>query len=361
MQTHTKTRLTVGLLAVIALLLLTSIYINTRSTTPDHLLKVNGRIEAEHYLASTKAAGKILQVSAQEGDWVKAGQVLAVLDDAQVRARVTQAAAAYGAVLAQYKAAQTGLELLKKQVPLQVASAQATVDHAKAMLNSAQASSLQANKDTERYRQLYAKGTIEKHQLESSQLNAEVLRDQVQVAEMALIQAQKALAEADLGDDQVLVKTDEVAAVKALTLQAQASLMEAMSVFEDMKITAPIDGVITKRLVNVGEVVSPGSGLFDLVNLDALYLKGYVAENRIGQIHLNQKADLKVDAFPNQTFATTVTYIASQAEFTPKEVQTQDERVKLVYAVKLLLDANPEHRLMPGIPADAWINLPESH
>jgi len=108
-------------------------------------------------------------------------------------------------------------------------------------------------------------------------------------------------------------------------------------------------------MVDAGEVVAVGAPLLELVDLDHLYLKVYVPEIQIGKVRLDLPARIYTDAFPEQPFEARVRYIASKAEFTPKEVQTPDERVKLIYAVKLYLNDNPDHRLTPGLPADAII------
>ena len=111
--------------------------------------------------------------------------------------------------------------------------------------------------------------------------------------------------------------------------------------------------------MDVGEVVTAGAPLYELVDLDRLYLKAYVPEVQIGKLRLGLRARIYTDAFPDEPFPAVVRYIASRAEFTPKEVQTPDERVKLIYAIKLYLDENPEHRLTPGLPADAVIRWRE--
>jgi HlyD family secretion protein len=141
--------------------------------------------------------------------------------------------------------------------------------------------------------------------------------------------------------------------------QAEAVLSESQSVLDDFKIAAPSSGMITTRLADAGEVVAAGSPLFDIVDLDRLYLKVYVPEIFIGKLRLGLPARIYIDAFADRYFDATVKYIASNAQFTPKEVQTPDERVKLVYAVKLYLKNNPDHRLSPGLPADAIIQWKE--
>ncbi|MCG8380461.1 MAG: HlyD family efflux transporter periplasmic adaptor subunit, partial [Proteobacteria bacterium] len=108
-----------------------------------------------------------------------------------------------------------------------------------------------------------------------------------------------------------------------------------------------------------GEVVQAGQPLYELVDLQRLYLKVYIPEVEIGKVRLGLKAKVYTDAFPDEPFDATVRYISSRAEFTPKEVQTPDERVKLVYAVRLYLDENPDNRLTPGLPSDAVIRWQE--
>ncbi len=323
---------------------------------PEGVIKINGRTEADHYLAATKTGGKVIKVAVQEGDSVKAGALLAQLDDAQVRSKVTQAAAAYGAVLAQYKAAQTGFKVLQQQVPLKIDSAKATLTHAQAQLKAAQATESQMFKDYQRLKTLLKKGHVNRERTEQANLAYQTAKANRITAETAVEQAQKALNEAKLGWEQLKAKQDEVDAAKAQTLQAQAALMETMTLLDDMKIRAPVDGVITQQLAYEGEVLAPGAALFDQVNLDKIYLKGYVAEKYLGRIHLNQKALIHFDGLKTP-YPATLKYISAQTEFTPKEVQTQDERVKLVYAVKLYLDKNPQHRITPGLPADATLKL----
>jgi HlyD family secretion protein len=356
METRTKTRLSIAIIVTAAAAMTAAFLLTRPAPLPDDVIKVNGRTEADHYLSATKVGGKVIKINRQEGDAVKEGDVLAQLDDAQIRAKVTQAAAAYGAVLAQYKAAQTGLEVLQKQVPLKIATAKASVTHAQAQLKAAQANEEQALKDLNRMQALLEKGSVNQHRVEQARLAYKTAKANRITAETAVNQAQKLLDETELGWDQIKAKTDEVNAVKAQTLQAQAALMEAMSVLNDMRITAPIDGVITTQLAHEGEVLAPGSGLFDQINLDKIYLKGYVAEKNIGKIHLGQKAEIHFDSL-ERPYPATIRFISSQTEFTPKEVQTQDERVKLVYAVKFYLDDNPQHRITPGLPADAYVKI----
>jgi len=259
---------------------------------PEGLIQANGRIEGDQVMVAAKFGGRIAQLEAREGDTVSAGQVLVRLDDSQVGARVTQARAAVTALEAQVRAAAS-----REQ---------------------------QARRDVERFRGLGAEGTVSVYELEQAELAWSVARDQWRQAQ------------AQAGN-------------------ARAALAEAESVLADLTIRAPIAGTVTARMADLGEVVGAGTPLLTVVDLDRLYLKVYVPEIEIGRLRLGLPARVHIDAFPDQPYPATLRYIAAQAEFTPKEVQTRDERVKLVYAVRLYLAANPDHRLTPGLPADAVI------
>ncbi len=322
---------------------------------PEGLVQANGRIEGDHFIVAGKVPGKVAELLAREGDSVGRGKVLARLDDAQVRARVDQARQAAAAMEAQVRAATTALEVARKDLPLAIQTAEANLAHVRAQWASARSSAEQAARDAERFRRLAETGTVDRHRYEQMALASEVAANQARSAEEAVRVAERQLAQARLGDERLRAKADEVKALAAQLNRARAGLAEAESVRADLTIAAPASGIVTQRLVNAGEVVAAGSPLFDIVDLDRLYLQVYVPEQAIGKVRLGLPARVFTDAFPDRPLAATVHYIAAQAQFTPKEVQTPDERVKLVYEVRLYLDANPQHRAMPGLPADAVI------
>lgn len=322
---------------------------------PEGLIQANGRMEGETHVVATKMAGKVIRTLAKEGDMVKAGDVLAVLDDSQVRERVQQAVFALASAKARLEATQTSYSLLEKEIPLGIDRARAAKAHADAVLAKAAAAESQSARDAERYGRLAEEGTIGRQKSEHALLALASARSDRESAESAATQAQKLLEDALLGPSRLQARAEEIKAVAAQMRQAEAALAEARSIENDLSVRAPIDGVITVKTVNPGEVVASGAPLFSMIDLDALYLKVYVPEKEIGKLRRGLSARIYMDALPDTPFDGTVTYIASRAEFTPKEVQTPDERVKLVYAVKIALDRNPGHRLTPGIPADAII------
>ena len=145
-----------------------------------------------------------------------------------------------------------------------------------------------------------------------------------------------------------------LAAAQAQMEAAGAARDELKAMQNETKVYAPLSGVVLHKIVNAGEVVAPGAPLVSLVDLRALWLKVFVPEPQIGKIRLGMPAKVYVDAFPGRPIAARVNEISKRAEFTPKDVQTREERVKLVFAVKLAVD-NPDGVLKPGMPADASI------
>lgn len=326
---------------------------------PEGLIQANGRIEGDHYIVAGKVPGRVAELLAREGDMVKKDQVLLRLDDTQLRAKVEQARQAVVALEMQTKAAQTGISVLRKDVPLTVQSAEAALANARSQLATARANEEQAARDAARFRKLAESGTVDRHRYEQMELASQAARNQAIAAQQGVTVAGKQLDQARLGPERIRAKESDVAALAAQSDQAKAALAEAQSILDDLTIRAPAAGIVTTRMADVGEVAAAGAPLFDIVDLDRLYLKVYVPGIEIGKVRLNLPARIYTDAFPDQPFPATVRTIASRAEFTPKEVQTPDERVKLVYAVRLYLDHNPEHRLTPGMPADAVIRWRE--
>jgi multidrug efflux pump subunit AcrA (membrane-fusion protein) len=145
---------------------------------------------------------------------------------------------------------------------------------------------------------------------------------------------------------------EQIAAVEA-QVQIARSALEALEVeLEKFTLESPIGGLVLARPAHVGEVALPGAPLLTLADLERVTLTIYVPEDQLGKVQIGQAVSVTVDAYPDRTFAGTVTYISSEAEFTPKNVQTREERVNMVFAVKVEL-ANPDHALKPGMPADA--------
>jgi len=327
---------------------------------PDGLIQANGRIESDTVNISSKLAGRILTLAAREGDVVKAGAPLAQLDDRSVRARYEEAQAALATAAARVEAARTNLAVMRKEVPVAIEIAEAGVASAEAAERRALGAEAQDQRDAERARRLVADGSMPEQSAEQAQLVWQLAQDQRVAAQASRTQAQRSLDDARLGPHRIRAKEAELMSLEAMRREAEARVAEAQTAVDDLRIASPIDAVVTSRFANVGEVVNAGMPLMELVDLDRLYLKVYVPEREIGKVRRGLPARIYSDAFPGKPFDATVRYIASRAEFTPKEVQTPDERTKLVYEVRLYLDANPDHKLTPGLPADAVIRWNEN-
>jgi multidrug resistance efflux pump len=182
-------------------------------------------------------------------------------------------------------------------------------------------------------------------------MNAQVdaAKTQYEVAEAQVKQAEAALELLKAG-----ATKEEVDVAKAQVAQAQAALNSLKVQRDQMLLTSPIDGLVTSREVYVGEMATPGLPLLTVANLDTVKLTVYIPENAYGKVKVGQEVAVTVDSFPGETFEGTVVYIANRAEFTPKNVQTKEERVSTVYAIKIRVP-NPDHKLKPGMPADAII------
>jgi HlyD family secretion protein len=354
---------------------------------PEGLIQASGRIEGDQITIAADVSGRIVEMTAREGDLVEAGRVLARLDDRAVRARVVQAEKALAAADATVRRAEAehavgdarldagvkSLEVLRQEVPLQVEGADADLERARAEHATAEAGEQKNRRDYERIANLHQRDAVTDEERDDAELAWIESHNGVLTAGAAVRSAEQRAAEARLGTDRITAREADVqrlraevsraeAAVeesRARRAEAEAMLDEARSVLEDLTVVAPVEGTIVTRISEPGEVIVAGTPLYDLVDLDRLYLRAYIPQQHVGKLSLGAPARVYTDAFPDEPYPATVGQIASRAEFTPREVQTPEQRVKMVFAVKLYLSENPEHRLRPGLPADAVLRWKE--
>lgn len=248
-------------------------------------------------------------------------------------------------------AAQAQLDLARAAaLPAEVAAADAAIDAADSQVAIAEAGVLAAEAALTQ-----AQTAVETSQDEVSMADAAVAAAQAQVI---IAQGQLDAAEANLARLKAGATAEEIAVLEAQIQQGEAAVtiatvsMKAVEIeLGRSEISAPTDGIVLQRLVRAGELAVPGAPLFLMADLDEVTLTVYVPEAELGRVSLGQAIDVNVDAY-DERFSGEVTHIASQAEFTPRNVQTQEERVHMVFAVKVTLE-NEDHRLKPGMPADA--------
>lgn len=324
-------------------------------TPADGLIQVSGRIESDDITLASRVAGRVVVIRRREGDTTRANEVMALLDDRTVRAQLAEARAAADTAAMQAAAARSALVVLRQEAPDAIAAAHAALAGAQANLRQAESSAHQAGLDSQRAQTLVKEHLIDLQSAQRSALAWKIAEEQLASAMADRRKAEQTLRDAAMGPERIRSQEAALAALKAAQGQAEAHVREVESLLDELTISAPLPAMVTGRFVNIGDVVNVGTPLYQLVDLDHLYLKVYVPEADIGKVRLGLPAQIFTDAFPGRPYPATVRYIASRAEFTPKEVQTPEERVNLVYETRLYLDANPQHRLTPGLPCDAMI------
>jgi len=375
-------------------------------------IQASGTIEARDVAIVAELGGRVMEVTVDEGDMVRHGQPLVVLDDTDLVVQIAQAQAALrvaqaeldrtraGARPEEVAAAQTALhqalirargawrewqdairarehsqdlEMRITEARTDLALTEHDVEMAEAELEAARQS-----RDREKWGSVeYRIAEKQVAAAEESLAAAQALRDGAR-AKLAALQAMHerplileaemhaaegayriacadvAVARAELEAIKAPPLAEDIAVAQAGVHRAQAALRVLEVMRKKMTLHAPCDGLVSSRAVEVGEIATPGAPLLTIADLGEVTLVIYVPETQIGRVRLGQEAVVTVDSYPGRGFDGRVTYIADQAEFTPRNVQTKEERVNTVFAVEITL-SNPEWLLKPGMPADALL------
>ncbi len=312
------------LVLVIAAIIVASILRGRENRGP---LRVSGTVEATEARLGFEAPGRLAEVFVREGDRVTAGQVLARLDTTEVAARVEQS-----------RAQQAGAEA--RLLELERGSRSEEIAQARAEASAARDRLKQAVLDKDRAQLLFDGGAVSREVYDRAVTALDVAKAQAQQAEERLLLVQRGPRE------------EQIAAQRAALAGASASLEAAAAALDYMTARAPFPGVVTVRHREPGETMSPGNPAITIMNPDDRWVRIYVPENRIGRVSIGQGAAVASDSYPDKRYQGEVTFIASEAEFTPKNVQTAEERVKLVYAVKVRVTGDAAMELKPGMPVD---------
>jgi HlyD family secretion protein len=292
-----------------------------QSAAPDTLL-VSGNIEAHQSLLSFKdVTSRIIELPFDEGKWVQQGTLLARLDDSNYQQQVAIDEAA--------------VQVQEQQLT----SDTANLDAAEHTVANDRADLDQKTADYHRYQELW------KNDATSAQS-----RD---LAETAMKQSRAAIAR-----DQSLVDVarQNIATAAANIKNAEETLRLARITLGYTTLRAPFSGVILVRQTELGEVMQPGTPVVTLADLDHIWLRAYVSETDLGKVRWNEPVTVTTDTYPGKKYQGRISFISSSAEFTPKSVETHEERVTLVYRIKIDVN-NPNHELKPGMPADGLIQL----
>ncbi|MBN2264394.1 MAG: efflux RND transporter periplasmic adaptor subunit [Candidatus Aminicenantes bacterium] len=318
---------------VVALLCAAGLACSSRSD--ENVITASGTIEAVEVSVAAKVAGQIVDLAVDEGARVRPGDILAVIDHATIDIQLRQAEA--------------GVRLAEAQLALLAKGARSEdIRQTEFALKQAETALATAEDDARRMRELLRTGSVTAKQAEDAE------------ARLTVAAAQRAAASEALAKVRRLARPEEIRAAEARLDQARAGAELLAKTIADSTVTAPTGGTITHKAVEAGELVTPGTTIVTVAHLDTVYVMIYVTEGELGRVRLGDPVEITIDAFPARPFAGKVTYISPEAEFTPKNVQTKEDRVKLVFGVKVGID-NPEGLLKPGLPADAVIRVgPES-
>lgn len=288
-----------------------------------------GTVEATESSIAAQVPGRIVKMNFEEGALVQKGDTLAEIDHRSLVQQVNQAKAA--------------LVMAKQQYDLLIAGARSEdVKVGEEGVKQAQANFNLAKLSFDRTSKLYSEHSVPKSQLDAARTQYEVAQAQLQSAHQTLEKLRH------------YARPEELRSAAAQVEQAQAALDNATIAFDHSYVTAPFSGTVLDKLQEPGDFANIGSPLYTIANLKTMKMTVYIDEVSLARIRLNDRAKVLLDGMPNHPFDGKVIYISPTAEFTPKNVETKQDRIKLVFAVKLEI-ANPEGYLKAGLPADATI------
>ena len=323
------------LILVVAAIAGTLFYLLTREEGEKELfIKISGNIEATEADVGFRVLGRIVNRYVEEGGWVEKGKVLARLDDEDLRNRLELARATLVSGQARLD------KLLAGSRPEEIREAEAAVNQAKFDSDNRQ-------NQYERMKLLYEKRVIPKETYDNSETALKVAKAALERATQNYLIVKEGPRKEDIDDARAQVE------------QAKASLKLAETQLSYTVIYAPFSGVLLVKSAEVGEVVNPGTPVLTLADIENVWLKAYISETDLGNIKWGQEVMVTTDLRPKKEYRGRISFISSQAEFTPKSIQTEKERVTLVYRIKVDI-SNPNHELKPGMPADGKILLTSS-
>lgn len=305
------------------------LYYHNRTSIRQDSIRVSGNIEVTDVDLGFKIPGRVVERLVSEGETVKAGQTVARLDSQDLAQEIAQRRA-------QVAAARAALaELTAGSRPEEISQAQA-------VLERTQADGDRARVEYDRQKKLYEREVISTREYDQA-------KTAYTAAEARIREAKEILTLVRKGP-----RKEKIDQGRATLQQTKEALSLAETRMGYSNLVSPLSGIVLSENVEPGEYVSPGTPVITVGDLNRVYLRGYIDETDLGRVKVDQKVRITTDTFPGKSYEGKISFIASQAEFTPKNVQTQKERVKLVYRIKVDIP-NPRMELKPGMPADAEI------
>lgn len=293
-------------------------------------VEASGTVEATEADLGFTVPGRLLHIAPREGDRVVEGDTLAALENREFQAAVASAQAQLESQEARLRELRSGAR------PQEIAGARAALEAAREQED-------QARREAERAQRLHQGGALSTQALEQA-------RTRLESAVASRKQAEESLDLVEEGP-----RAETLAAQEAATAQARAALERSRAALDETVLLAPFDGLVTVRHREPGEILGPGVPVLSLMVTDDRWVRIYVREDRIGRVFLGTEAEITTDSYPDRVFSGEVFFIGSEAEFTPRNVQTDEERTRLVYPVKVRITDDQELALKPGLPADVLI------
>ena len=360
-------------------------------------IQASGRIEVTEVNVSSKVTGRVAVLRVEEGTDVKTGQLIAELEGEELEAQLGQARAILQSAEARLTQARITLRVEPTTIRTQIRQAEETlraaeerlrllragsrvqeIEEGRANLRQNQARLEMAKLTRDRFRGLVADGAVARQDLDRAESDFQaaeaavratrerlaILEEGPRAEDIRAVQAERdraaaALEAARANAASLDLRQQDVHVAEAAVREAAANVRRLESQVAELKVFAPLDATVLTKAVETGEVVSAGRPLVLLGDLDHPWIKIYVTETELGRVKLGAPARILVDSFPGEAFRGTVSWISDQAEFTPKNIQTKEERVNLVYAVKITI-REAQRKLKAGMPADAVLAAPSA-
>ena len=385
----------IPIVAVVAIAAVAGYYIYGRLHPANtNTLSVSGDIELTQVDISFKVPGKLIQLNVDEGAYVKKGMVIARIDRDQVESQRSRDEASLLNSQSQYEQMETSVQwqrhTLESDIALRKAELRASearlaalvagsrpqeIQESRAAMADAKAQHDQAQADWDRAQGLFKDDDISKQQYDQYRMRldstAAVLRqaderlalvvegprkEDIEAARADVVRAEAALQASQANQFELKRREQDVLAHRADVSRARAQVAITDTQINDTLVTAPIDGVVLVKSAEVGEVLAAGTTVVTIGDIDHPWLRAYINETDLGRVKYGGPATLTTDSFPSKSYPGRISFISSDAEFTPKQIQTHEERVKLVYRIKIDVD-NRSHDLKSNMPVDAEIQV----
>ncbi len=316
---------------VVFIALIAALFMGCGKKENPNLISATGTIEATDVNVAAKVPAQIVTLYIDDGTPVDSGSLIAVQDHSSLDIQLREAQAAVDQARAQLKLTQKGARI-------------EDIQSAEQAVTQAETNRKLAADELTRTQNLVNGGAATKEQLDREETKFRVAQSQLDQAE------------ANLTKSRHLARPEEITAATAHVDQLVAARDAIQKMIDDSYIISPLKGTVTHKVAEQGELVAQGSTVATVTDLSSVYLMIYVTEEQLPRIKLGQKVDVTVDGLPHKVFEGRVTYISPEAEFTPKNIQTKDDRVKLVFGVKVEIP-NPNGDLKKGLPADAAVHI----